>query len=393
MPFSSSSFLEDFLKSREGLVGGLESNSASQVSKEVVPAKQQIKMLTGFNLLKKWFNKDKLIFIPFSNRNLQGPLSGRIVTWRSGFLPTRKKEWCFETWQPSLPLMSFWRWQWCTMLPNTKAIWIPVVSEYRPITVNKLKNQSQWSLIFGLGFFDCLNSKDLQYICFLVCVGFLPYFSKGQFGDGFIARSYCWWFRHPGNDLGCIINPIINYGINNKLPTYQLVQARFLNHSRDLFSVEELEAGLFLQLDDTWTMDCNKEDVEDGWYGVIRMGGVQRWLEKGGMTSNNHGTGRVGRYYGTICLQVTQISLDSTFQTSRQVSGAVGECGSMTRVWNWLTVRTPCMFGAAKDACALRPGAVVFSGYDLGWWGWDFIFGRFEWDFFWGMMKQCMPLE
>ena len=34
MPFSSSSFLEDFLESRECLVGGLESNSDSQVSKK-----------------------------------------------------------------------------------------------------------------------------------------------------------------------------------------------------------------------------------------------------------------------------------------------------------------------------------------------------------------------
>lgn len=83
--------LEDFLKSREGLVGGLESNSDSQVSKEVVPEKNKSRCSLVSTCSKSDLIKKQVIFIPFSNRNLQGPLSGRIVTWSSGFLPTRKK--------------------------------------------------------------------------------------------------------------------------------------------------------------------------------------------------------------------------------------------------------------------------------------------------------------
>ena len=105
MPFSSSSFLEDLLKSREGLVGGLESNSDSQVSKEVVPEKNKSRCSLVSTCSKSDLIKKQGIFIPFSNRNLQF-LSGRIVTWRSGFLQTRKKS---DVWRlgSRQPLMSF----------------------------------------------------------------------------------------------------------------------------------------------------------------------------------------------------------------------------------------------------------------------------------------------
>ena len=48
----------------------------------------------------------------------------------------------------------------------------------------------------------------------------------------------------------------------------------FFNPSFITRVAEELEAGLFVQLDDTWTMDCNKEDVEDS---RRKPGGTHPW--------------------------------------------------------------------------------------------------------------------